>query len=305
MGQDLHLYRHHFRAMACDNELQLYAPDARQGDAAAHAAIAEVKRIEAKYSRYLPDSVVSAINRAAGVAPVMLDPESRHLLDYADTCYRQSAGLFDISSGVLRRVWNFKSLELPANSSIGAALGLIGWDKIERSDTHIRLPIAGMEIDFGGFGKEYAVDRAAAILTSYGIANAMINLGGDLMVLGPHPGGRPWHVGIRHPRTDNTTLATLAITSGGLASSGDYERFIELDGRRYSHILNPKTGWPVVDSFQSVTVEAPTCLVAGSATTIAMLKGALAGRDWLHSLGLPYLAVDADGKKWDTAVSHC
>lgn len=297
MGQNLHRYRHHFRAMACDNELQLYAPDQRQGDAAARAAIAEVKRIEAKYSRYLDDSVVSTINRAAGLAPVTLDTESQGLLQYADTCYRQSEGLFDVTSGVLRRVWNFKSSEIPSNTSIGAVLGHIGWDRVELGAAHIRLPEAGMEIDFGGFGKEYAVDRAAVILASYGIANAMINLGGDLMVLGPHPGGRAWGVGIRHPRTKSSTLATLAISSGAVATSGDYERFMEVDGRRYSHILNPRTGWPVADGFQSVSVHAPTCLVAGSATTIAMLKGQVAGRAWLASLGLPYLVVDADGKK--------
>ena len=291
------LYRHSFRAMACDNEIHLYATDERQSAAAANAAIGEVKRIEAKYSRYVDDSVVSTINRAAGGRPTMLDSETISLLNYAHTCYQQSEGLFDISSGVLRRVWNFKASEVPSSASIDAVLSLVGWDKVERDADSIRLPRAGMEIDFGGFGKEYAVDRAAFALASYGIANAMINLGGDMMVLGPHADGRPWGVGIRHPRADDATLTTVACSSGAIATSGDYERFIEVDGRRYCHILNPKTGWPVENVFQSVTVHAPTCLVAGSATTIAMLKGKTAGLAWLEALGLPYLAVDSGGRK--------
>ena len=291
------LYRHSFRAMACDNELNFYAVDKRQSVAAANAAINEVKRIEAKYSRYLDGSVVSTINRAAGGPSVMLDTETISLLNYAHTCFQQSEGLFDISSGVLHRVWNFKTSEVPANTSIDGLLGLVGWNKVERDAGSIRLPHAGMEIDFGGFGKEYAVDRAASVLASYGIANAMINLGGDLMVLGPHADGRPWGVGIRHPRVDGTTLTNVALVSGAIATSGDYERFIEVDGKRYCHILNPKTGWPVEDGLQSVTVHAPTCLVAGSATTIAMLKGKTAGLAWLDALGLPYLAVDSSGRK--------
>ncbi len=291
------LYRHSFRAMACDNELNLYAVDKKQGIAAANAAISEVRRIEAKYSRYLADSVVSNINRTAGGPPATLDTETISLLNYAHTCYQQSEGLFDISSGVLRRAWNFKATDVPSRASIDAVLGLVGWDKVERDADSIRLPHAGMEIDFGGFGKEYAVDRAASVLASYGIANAMINLGGDMMALGPHADGRPWGVGIRHPRAVGTTHTTVSLVAGAIATSGDYERFIEVDGKRYCHILNPKTGWPVEDGFQSITVLAPTCLVAGSATTIAMLKGKTAGLAWLDALGLPYLAVDSSGRK--------
>ncbi len=281
--------------MACDNDIQLYAPDKEQADRAAEAAISEVKRIEARYSRYLDGSVVTRINQAAGGAPVLVDDETKSLLNYAEICYQQSEGLFDITSGVLRRVWDFKSNEIPSNTSIGGILGQIGWHRVEMHNQYIRLPVVGMEIDFGGFGKEYAVDRAGAVLASCGITSAMINLGGDLMVMGPHPDNSPWRIGLRHPRTDSVLLATLPITAGAVASSGDYERYIDFEGRRYSHILNPRTGWPVQDGFQSVTVHAPSCLVAGSATTIAMLKGESAGLSWLENLGLPFIAVTAKG----------
>jgi FAD:protein FMN transferase len=292
-----------FRAMACDNDIQLYASDKEQADCAADAAISEVKRIEAKYSRYLDESVVTRINQAAGGEPVLVDDETQSLLNYAEICYQQSEGLFDITSGVLRRIWNFKSNKIPSNTSIGAVLEQIGWNKVEIHDQHIRLPVVGMEIDFGGFGKEYAVDRAGAVLASYGITSAMINLGGDLAVLGPHPDNSPWCVGLRHPRTDSVLLATLPITTGAIASSGDYERYIDFEGKHYSHILNPRTGWPVQNSFQSVTVHAPSCLVAGSATTIAMLKGEAAGLSWLENLRLPFIAVNAKGSIF-SALSH-
>jgi thiamine biosynthesis lipoprotein len=152
-----------------------------------------------------------------------------------------------------------------------------------------------MEIDFGGFGKEYAADRAAAVLLSYGLRHAFVNLGGDVVVTGPHANGEPWHLGIRHPRNDGEVIATLPIASGAIATSGDYERFLDFDGRRYSHILDPRTG-ESVQGFQSVTAFAPTCLVAGSVTTIAMLKGEREGLAWLKSSDCKFLTVDATGQ---------
>lgn len=288
-----------FFAMASENEVQLYAPTEQEARAAADAAIEEVQRIEAKYSRYQPDSVVSRINGAAGKAAIEVDAETAQLLDYAQACFQQSGGLFDITSGVLRRVWNFSAGVPPDNAAVEALLPLIGWAKVERRHEAILLPQTGMEIDFGGFGKEYAVDRAAFVLANHGIRHGCVNLAGDLAVVGSHADGSPWGVGIRHPRTPDALLATLPLYSGAIASSGDYERYFEYEGQRYCHILDPRTGQPV-RGLQSVTVSAPTCLVAGTATTIAMLKGDQEGIEWLDSLGLPYLAVRADGTQVST-----
>ena len=280
--------------MAAENEVQVYAADEGVADAAAHAAIAEVKRIEAKYSRYLDDSVVSRINAAAGGNPVRVDEETAGLLLFADACFRQSGGLFDATSGVLRRAWNFKEPSVPAQAELDALLPLVGWDAVEISNAHVRLPRAGMQLDFGGFGKEYAVDRAARVMRDLGVASAMVNLAGDLAILGPQPGGAPWRVGIKHPRRDDKLLATLPVDSGALATSGDYERFIEVGGVRHCHILDPRTGRSA-RGLQAVTVHGPSCLVAGSATTIAMLMGRDAGLAWLEELGLKHLAVADDG----------
>jgi thiamine biosynthesis lipoprotein len=170
----------------------------------------------------------------------------------------------------------------------------IGWTRVERDANTVRLPEAGMELDFGGFGKEYAVDRAVAVLLENGIEGAMVNMAGDLAITGPQPGGAPWRVGVQHPRRAGTVVATVEVSSGALATSGDYERYVEVEGVRHCHVLDPRTGHSV-RGFQSVTAIAPTCLVAGTATTIAMLKGAAGGQEWLVELGLPHLCVLEDG----------
>ena len=288
------LHRFTFRAMAAENEVQLHCDDSGMAEAAAARAIAEVRRIEAKYSRYREASVVSRINAGAGGAPVPIDAETRGLLVFADACHRQSGGAFDATSGVLRRAWRFDVNRVPTSEEIAPLIALIGWERVELAGDAVRLPTRGMELDFGGFGKEYAVDRAALVLKEAGVESALVNLAGDLAILGAQPDGSPWRVGIRHPRRDDALLASLPVSSGAIATSGDYERFVEVDGVRHCHILDPRTGRSV-RSFQSVTVHATSCLVAGSASTIAMLKGEAEGLAWLQTLGLSHLCVRANG----------
>jgi thiamine biosynthesis lipoprotein len=283
-----------FAAMACDCEVHLAVPDEAQARTLAQPAIDEVLRIEARYSRYRADSIVSRINAAAGAAPVAVDPETEALLRYADTLHASSDGLFDITSGILRRAWNFREARLPAPDELQLLLGLVGWDKVQLHGGTIHLEQAGMELDFGGFGKEYAADRAAAILQAAGVQHGYVNLGGDIRILGPHPDGTPWHIAIQNPRDAGATVASMPVTQGALATSGDYERFFELDGRRYCHVLNPRTGMPV-DVWRSISVLAPTATAAGSYATIAMLKEK-AGLAFLRESGLAFLAIDSDGQ---------
>ena len=292
------LHRFTFRAMAAENEVQVHSDDALFAESAAARAIAEVKRIEAKYSRYLDDSIVCRINREAGGAAVPIDTETHGLLMFAAACHDQSAGAFDVTSGVLRRAWRFDSGRVPGEAELVPLVDLIGWPRVELGADTVRLPVRGMELDFGGFGKEYAVDRAALMLREAGATSALVNLAGDLAILGPQPDGSAWRVGIRHPRRDGMLLATLPVSSGGIATSGDYERFMEVDGVRHCHVLDPRTGHSV-RSFQSVTVHASSCLVAGSASTMAMLKGEAAGLAWLEELGLSHLCVRASGEVID------
>jgi thiamine biosynthesis lipoprotein len=287
-------HRFIFEAMACENELQFYAADAQTAQNVADKAIAEVRRIESRYSRYREDSIISSINRAAGKSAVQIDEETASLLRHADICFYTSRGLFDITSGVLRQIWNFRDGILPSAQAIAAILPRVGWDKVEFSGKRIRLALKGMEIDFGGIGKEYAADRAALILHEEGIASGLVNLGGDIRILGPHPDGSPWPIHIVHPRQQNTILTTFNVAQGALATSGDYQRYLDFDGKRYCHILNPRTGWPV-SHWQSVSVVASQCMEAGSAATISMLLESEAV-SYLQDRGASYLLVDQQGE---------
>lgn len=280
--------------MASEHEILLYAEEETVAARIAQLAISEVLRIEAKFSRYRDDSVISAINAAAGTAAVNVDEETAALLDYGAMCHAKSEGLFDLTSGVLRRCWNFRQARLPEAPALGDVLRLIGWEKVHWERPSLFLPLKGMELDFGGIGKEYAADRAASICLEERMTAGLINLGGDVRVLGPMPDGAPWHIGIAHPRAPNAVMAKIELASGALATSGDYERYFELAGRRYCHILNARTGYPV-SALRSVSVAAPLCIVAGSLSTIAMLKEEL-GEAFLRAQGVPYLIADGAGK---------
>ena len=192
-------------------------------------------------------------------------------------------------------MWDFKSGRIPTQSEIDDTLQLIGWDKLRWRSPHLVLPSAGMELDFGGYVKEYAADRAAQACRDAGARHGFVELGGDIALIGPHPAGAPWEVGVRNPRAPEVAIAQLSLSSGGIASSGDYERFFERDGKRYSHILNPLTGWPA-SGLAGVSVVAEQCLIAGTATTIAMLKDSSKGPEWLEELGLRHLHIDTQGK---------
>jgi len=289
------LFRFAFDAMASPNELQIWHDDESRARTLADTAIADVRRIEAKYSRYRDDSVTARINRAAGGAAVAIDAETYALLGYADHCHRLSAGRFDITSGVLRRAWDFRRspTRLPDQDEIAAALALIDWPGVEWTRRSVRLPRAGMEIDFGGMGKEYAADRMATICHEGGAPHAFANLGGDVRAAGPQQDGSPWRVGISHPRQADAVMATVEIHGGAVATSGDYQRFFDAGGRRYCHIIDARSGQPVT-RWQSVSVIAPLCVLAGSCATIAMLFEGEA-EAFLARQGVEYLAVDSAG----------
>jgi FAD:protein FMN transferase len=283
-----------FVAMASSCEVRLAGVSQTDAQRLATLAIDEVRRIETKYSRYRPDSVVSRINAAAGHSEaVPIDAETAYLLGFAAQLYALSDGLFDATSGVLRQVWNFKSGHAPSAAQLAAVLPRIGWQHVDWTAAHARLTQPEMELDFGGFGKEYAADRAATILAEQGVQHGLVNLGGDLRVIGPREDGSPWLMGIAHPRTENAVIASIPIISGALATSGDYERFFIENGQRFCHILNPKSGWPT-ELWQSISVIAPVCVAAGALSTIAMLKGPDA-ITFLDTQGVSYLAVDAEG----------
>ncbi len=291
-----------FRAMASPCEIRLEHAARSAAAAAVDLAICEVRRIEKKYSRYLHDSIVSRINAGAGQQePIRVDDETAQLIDFALALHHESGGLFDITSGVLRRVWDFKQEKVATQTELEALLPLVDSSLIEWDGQRFRLAERGMEIDFGGFGKEYAADRAAATLQSNGIVHGFVNFGGDLRAVGPRVSGDPWSIGIQHPRETNGTIAAIEIAEGALATSGDYERFFERDGMRYCHLLNPRSGQPV-RHWQSISVVAPVCTAAGALATIAMLKE-IDAVDFLEQQQCGYLAIRNDGERFSKNVA--
>jgi FAD:protein FMN transferase len=288
-------YGFEFMALGTRCQMRLCATSENAATMAARQAIAEIHRIEAKYSRYRDDSIVSHINALAGSGEaISVDEETSGLLGFAAQMHEYSDGLFDITSGILRRVWDFKSGRLPDEDAVRALLPMVGWQHVAWDGRSIALTRAGMQLDFGGFGKEYAADSAATVLIGAGVRGGTINLGGDVRIVGPHPDGSPWVLGVSHPRQPGEVVASIELDSGALATSGDSERYMDVGGRRYCHILDPRTGWPV-EHWQSISVVGPACLAAGALTTIAMLKGEGA-HDFLREQGVGFLSIDPSGR---------
>jgi FAD:protein FMN transferase len=253
------------------------------------AAAREAWRIERKFSRYRDDSVTAILHRSRG-EPMIVDKETAALLDFASHFYALSQGLFDITSGVLRQAWNFDgSDQVPERSVVERILPLVGFSKLRWQYPVLQLP-EGMELDFGGIGKEYAVDRAFTLLRARTEAPFLVNFGGDLRASSPPTHG-PWQVGVERPGHEGAATMLLDLRSGALATSGDSHRFLVKDGIRYGHVLDPRTGYPVVGAPRSVTVAAASCTEAGMWATLALLNGGEAAA-FLEGQGRQHWVVD-------------
>ena len=287
----MNMVTHQFRAMGCPCELRLFIPNKLNQETVISGCVAEALRFEEKYSRYLPSSLVSKINAAAGVKAIDIDPETSAILDYTRVCFEQSNGLFDITAGSLRSVWNHNIKTVPDQETIERGLTKIGFDQLIFSTDNIFLPITGMELDFGGVVKEYAADAIAALAKSMGIQHGLVNLGGDVRVIGAQQDGTAWLIGVTNPFGRGEAIAWIELSAGALTTSGSYERFFHIEGKTYSHLINPITGWPV-EGLVSASVIAEQAVVAGSISSIALLSNITDGLEWLQSCQAPYLAID-------------
>lgn len=278
--------RARFTAMASPCELLIESLDITLVQQAAEMVAAEAWRIEDKFSRYRDDSVLTRIHQQTGQTTAV-DSETAKLLDFAQQCFQLSDGLFDISSGVLREIWSFKEpFKLPSNAQVCSYQQRIGWNKISWRTPELNVP-QGMQIDFGGIGKEYAVDRAAALLKQATSLSFLINFGGDLYANKALSGDKPWLTGIENPDNVEQAVQALQLRSGALATSGDVRQHFEYQGKRYGHILNPLTGYPIEGAPRSITVAAEKCTDAGLLSTLAMLQGSEA-EAFLSAQGVPY-----------------
>jgi FAD:protein FMN transferase len=277
----------HFLAMASPCEVLVESTDKDDAKSLTAIVAAEAWRIEDKFSRYLSGNIIDRINNANGQT-VEVDDETADLIEFAVTLHELSEGAFDVTSGVLRRVWRFDgSSRLPSRKSVKQIMRQVGWRRVDWQRPFLTMK-RGMEIDLGGIGKEYAVDRCVGIVKKETAAACLVNFGGDLASTAAPLQRSGWKVGIESvPQQETARSRVLNLKVGALATSGDARRFLLGDGVRYSHILDPKTGWPVPDAPRSITVAADTCTQAGMLSTIAMLKGAQA-EVFLDAQGVRY-----------------
>ena len=273
--------------MACPCEVLIEDAASQLAREVVDTVAAEAWRIERKFSRYRTDSAVHRINEIAG-SETVVDEESANLLDFAATLTRLSEGAFDITSGVLRKAWTFDGSDrVPSQPQIDALLKSVGWHRVEWRRPLLKLQ-AGMQIDLGGIGKEYAVDAAAGLAETIAPGlSCLVNFGGDVAVRNARHDGKPWRVGIESSARVGAAERVVQLSRGALATSGDSRRFVFRDGHRYSHILDARTGWPVRNAPHSITVAADTCTQAGTLTTLAMLQGDNA-ESMLRASGLQY-----------------
>ncbi len=270
-----------FTLMTSPCEIHLYTADITEATDLCQLAYAEGLRIERHFSRYIKGNMLDKINTSSG-SPVALDNEYTELLNYAFSLHDMSDGLFDITTGVLKKLWPFESGaagvdQLPSIEAIADVLQWVGLEKILWQSPSITPSItlpADMQLDFGGIGKEYAVDRAGQVIEQNFTGNYLVNFGGDCYCKGS--AAIPWCIGIESVEIYAAKAAeknSVTLSHGAVATSGTTKRYIELQGKRYGHILNPKTGRPVVNAPLSITVVNDSCLSAGALATIAMLQG--------------------------------
>ena len=274
------LRRLQWPALGTRCEVQFTCADDSVAQAFEREAVGWVAAFEQKYSRFRPDSLVSRINAAAGGDWVPVDAEMEQFLDLCGSLFEMSRGVLDVTALPVMRLWDYKAAQprVPDAGEIAAALRLVGWPKVQRAPGRVRLPAAGMALDFGGWGKEYAVDMVAQLAGRHRLGQVLVDFGHDLRAVGAAPGKPAWHIGLEDPaRPGDRCWTSVAARDCGVASSGDYLRGFTAGGRRYGHIVDPRTGRPVANGCRQVTVIAPGCLQAGVLSTTVFILGPDAG----------------------------
>jgi len=257
---------------------------------------------EARYSRFIPQSIVGQINESAGGDWVEVDEETDRLLSICSEMFWLTRKAFDASALPLIRLWDWKANPpcVPQAQSVAAAREQSGWEKVQRRPGAVRLPKVGMGIDLGGVGKEYAVDQVFNLGRERGIDDLLVDIGQDLRVFGKSPGKPAWHIGLEEPERPGECWTGVAVTDHAVATSGDYFRKFIVDGRRYGHILDPRTAEPVSNGCQAVTVIAPTCVMAGILSTAAFILGPQEGLELVQQQGGAEACITTESARYQT-----
>ena len=271
-------------------------PDTAQR--AIDAAYAEIDRLEEMISSWREHSETSRVNRNAGVAPVPVSNELFNLIRRSLKISELTGGAFDITFAGAGRLWDFKNKKMPTPQAISAALHRIDYRRVhlDAAARTVFLETPETRIGFGAIGKGYAANRAIFALKQQAITSGVVNAGGDLVAYGRQEDGKPWSIGIAHPRNRDHVFARLALTETAVVTSGDYERFMIIDGKRYCHIINPKTGWPA-NHLQSVTIICPDGELADALATSVFILGPKEGMALVNRLkNVECLLVDQQGQ---------
>lgn len=269
------LYDLRFRALGTNCRIQYTATSNDHAASFAKEAVQWVAAFETKYSRFREDSLISEINRNAGVRWTEIDAEVESLFAICDDLNFMTHGVLDPTMLPLIKLWDYRErhTSIPSDDAVASVNALVGWGKVQRRPRGVYLPEAGMSLDLGGFGKEYAVDKVAAIAVGQRIPACLVDFGRDIHAVGAPPNAPAWHIGLEDPERPGSSWGSLAATDTGIATSGDYRRFFEHSGQRFGHILDPRTGKPVFNGILSVTITANSCLEAGVLSTAVFVLG--------------------------------
>lgn len=300
------LRRFSFHAMGTPCSLQYACDDPIAAQRYEVAAVEWVQKFESRYTRFRDDSLIGQINQAAGDW-VETDEEMDRMLDMCGTVHFMTQGIVDVTAGPLARLWNYhtKQPRLPSQLEVDQAKELVGWHRIERQVGRVRLPRKGMSLDFGGWGKEFAVDTVASMAVDFDIACVLVDFGHDIRAIGQPPGRPAWHIGLEDPAKPGGIWGSVAGLNCAVASSGDYQRGFTIDGQRYGHIIDPRDGRPATHGLRQVTVVAPTCLQAGMLATSAFVLGAEAGLDLIQeTMGAEGCMVSSHAKHQTRGFFH-
>jgi thiamine biosynthesis lipoprotein len=264
-----------FRAMGTDCQLMYCADSRGRGKEFRDHAVEWVMDFERKYSRFREDSMISEINRNAGVSWMETDEELDSMLVLCDWFNWDTGGVFDPTSLPLARLWDYhgETPRVPSAAEVERAKALVGWSKVQRRKGGIFLPEAGMALDLGGIGKEYAVDRVFEMAQAAGFKDVMVDFGRDIRVGGESPNTGGWRIGLEHPLDPGRCWTALLLSNRAVTTSGDYLRGFTAGGRYYGHILDPRTGYPTDNGCRACSVIAPTCTEAGIISTAALILG--------------------------------
>ncbi len=299
-GQAQQIGQQTLKLMGSRFDFTVVAPDSNKANAYIGQAIGEIQRIEKLISSWDPTSQTSAINRNAGIQPVKVDLELYRLIERSKGISTLTDGAFDISYASMDPIWKFDGSmrQMPAEEEVKAAVAKVGYQHIvlNPKDTSVYLPVGGMKIGFGAIGKGYAADQAKALLQARGAPAGIINASGDMNTWGTQPNGQAWKVAIVNPLNKNKVFALMPISNGAVVTSGNYEKYVLFNGKRYTHIIDPRTGYPS-SGIISATVFAPKAELADALATSIFVMGLEAGIDRINQLpNIECILIDEQGK---------